>query len=305
MPRHGEPDSRFWNFANSMRVVVAGIVVSVIAGVLGSFLYNHYLGAKQAVVNDRRIVEDKILTDAQTPAVRVYLDQGPTAWASWSSNEEIDIPPGQLRGTTETGLPADGSAVHPEMPYTHDMQTSQVTTWFAFTITGLRNNPVRVTSIKAVIDAQRPPPAGTVFYAVPQGAAEKQDFAIDFGSPDLNARLQTAEGVPTSVHYLNTKTLTLAKGESIGFNAMIVAPFYGIDIDYHLEFAFDDNSTVNVRDANGKSFRIVSYPIQAKRGYITAKDGPDNPQVDNFAIYPCTWPTECRNNAFRNWPYEK
>ncbi|WP_147378925.1 hypothetical protein [Mycobacteroides abscessus] len=256
-------------------------------------------------MNDHSIAEDKIITDSQTPAARVYLDQAPPDWASWLSDGEVDIPPGQLRGTTDTGLPTDGSAVHAGMPYTHDFQTSQVTTWFAFTLTGIRNNPVRVTSIKAVIDAQRPPPAGTVFYAVPQGAADKEDFAIDFGSPDLNVRVQNDEGVPTAAHYLNTKTVTLSKGESIGFRAMIVAPFYDIDIDYHLEFSFDDSSIVRVYNSDGKPFRVISYPSQSKRGYITAKDGPDNSQADNFAIYPCTWPTECRNNVFGSWPYEE
>jgi hypothetical protein len=305
MPRHGEPDSRFWSLANSTRVIVAGIVTAAIASVLATWFYNYYLGAEQAVVNDRRIVEDKNITDSQMPPARATLDQAPPGWASWLSSNEVEIPPGQSRGFGNNGLPIDGSTVSPAMPYTHDFQTSQVTTWFAFTLTGMRTIPVRVTSIKAVIDAQRPPPVGSLYYAVPQGAAEKEDFAIDFGSTDLNALMQNDEGVPTASRYLSKKTVTLAKGESVGFNVMVVAPFYDIDIDYHLAVTFDDNSIVNVYDSNGKPFRIISYPSQVKRGYITAKDGPDNAESDNFAIYPCSWPKECRNNALGQWPYEE
>ncbi|WP_157931059.1 hypothetical protein [Mycobacteroides abscessus] len=305
MPRHGEPDSRFWNFFNATRIVVVGIVVSVIAGVSGSFLYNYYLGGKQAVANDRRITEDKVLTDSQTPAVRVYLDQGPSDWPSWLSGDEIDIPPGETRGISNTGQPTDRQVVNTAMPFNHHSQTSQVSSRISFTLTGLHNNPVRITGIKAVIDAQRPPPAGTVYYAVPQGAGGKEDFAIDFSSPDLNARIQDEEGAPTTVHYLSKRTVTLSKGESVGFNAMMIAPFYGTDIDFHLTFSFDDKSTVNVYDSTGKPFRIVGYPFQVKRGYVTAKDGPEDPGLLNYGIYPCTWPKECRSNALREWPYEQ
>lgn len=305
MPRHGEPDSRFWNLFHSTRGAVAGIIAAVIASVVATLLYNYYLGTEQAVVNDRRIVEDKNITDSQIPAARATLDQAPPGWASWLSSKEIEIPPGQFRGFGNNGLPVDEPTVSPAMPYTHDFQTSQVTTWFAFTLTGMRTSPVRVTSIKAVIDAQRPSPAGSLYYAVPQGAAEKEDFAIDFGSTDLNALMQNDEGVPTTSHYLSKKTVTLAKGESIGFNVMVVAPFYDIDIDYHLAVTFDDNSIVSVYNSDGKPFRIISYPSQAKRGYITANDGPGNSESGDFAIYPCSWPKECRSNALRRWPYEE
>lgn len=256
-------------------------------------------------MNDRSIVDDKIITDSQTAAARVYLDQGPSDWPSWLSSDEIEIPPGQTRGIANTGQPTDRRVVNTAMPFNHHSQTSQVSSLISFTLTGLHNNPVRITGIKAVIDAQRPPPAGTVYYAVPQGAGGKEDFAIDFGSPDLNARIQDDEGAPTTVHYLGKRTVTLSKGESVGFNAMMIAPFYGTDIDFHLAFSFDDKSTVNVYDSTGKPFRIVGYPSQAKRGYVTAKDGPEDPEARNYAIYPCTWPKECRSNALGEWPYEQ
>lgn len=304
MPRHGEPDSRARNMLGAAaRVVMVSVVLAVVTAVFGTWLYEHYYGAKQAVVNERRIAEDKSSTDSRSPAVRVYLDQGPSDWPSWLSSDEIDIPPGQTRGIANTGQPTDRQVVNTAMPFNHHSQTSQVSSLISFTLTGLHNNPVRITGIKAVIDAQRPPPAGTVYYAVPQGAGGKEDFAIDFGSPDLNARIQDDEGAPTTVHYLSKRTVTLSKGESVGFNAMMIAPFYGTDIDFHLAFSFDDKSTVNVYDSTGKPFRIVGYPSQAKRGYVTAKDGPEDPEARNYGIYPCTWPKECRSNALGEWPY--
>lgn len=190
------------------------------------------------------------------------------------------------------------------MPYTHDMQTSQVASSFAFTLTGVRNKPVRITKIKAVVDSREPLPEGTVYYAIPQGAVGREDFAIDFGSDDLDARVQNDDGVPTATHYLDHKTVTLAKNESIGFNVVAVAPFYGINLTYHLEITFDGGANLKIYDTAGHSFRIMSYPMRATRGYITVKDGPDNPDNTNYAIYPCTWPDECQHRALGDWPYK-
>lgn len=142
------------------RVVMVSVVLAVVTAVSGTWLYEHYYGAKQAVVNERRIAEDKSSTDSRSPAVRVYLDQGPSDWPSWLSSDEIDIPPGQTRGIANTGQPTDRQVVNTAMPFNHHSQTSQVSSLISFTLTGLHNNPVRITGIKAVIDAQRPPPSG-------------------------------------------------------------------------------------------------------------------------------------------------
>ncbi len=85
---------------------------------------------------------------------------------------------------------------------------------------------------------------------------------------------------------------------------MAVAPFYGINLTYHLEITFDGGTNLKIYDTAGHSFRIMSYPMRATRGYITVKDGPDNPDNTNYAIYPCTWPDECQHHALGDWPYK-
>lgn len=304
MPQHGRPDSRVRNsLAYVAEKVVIVVIVGVIGGIVGTWAYNHYFGAEQAVVNEHEISADKDQIDQETPPAIISIDQEPPQWAAWLSDDLIDIPPGQDRRMGNNGSPNDGREIAADMPFTHDFQTSQVSSGLAFTITGNHNTPVRVTKIRAVIDDKQPPPSGTVFYAVPQGATDKQDFAIDFGSTDLDARMQNDDGVPMRVHYLDRKAITLNKGESVSFKVTTVAPIYGVNIAYHLELTFDNSSAVSVRSNSGKPFKIVSYPIVAQRGYITVADQNDGMDDEDFAIYPCSWPEQCRNNALGRWPF--
>lgn len=305
MPRHGEPDSRVRNILGRTGSKIGALVLTVLGSTAAWFVSNHYGGAHQAVVNQREIAEDQIQMDLRSPAVQVFLDQPPSAWASWLSNEAMDIPPGVFRGIGNNGFPGDDHAIRADSPASHYSETEVSSGQYSFTLTGNHSTPVRITKIQAVIDARRPPPAGTVFYAVPQGAVGKEDFAIDLRSQDLNARVQDEDGWPTAKHYLDQKTVTLAKGESIGFNIMALAPFYDADIDYHLEITFDDESTVKVLNKEDKPFRMVSYPSRAARGYTIAKDGPDKDDLSNYGIFACSWPEQCRRNALGDWPFQQ
>lgn len=299
MSRHGKPDSRAYNVIQwCMSHVALTIGLAVIASLAATLLNQHFFAKDAAAVNDRSVTDHREAADRNSAPARTFLAKTPAPWASWVSNSTIDIAPGAITGIGETGFPRRG-AIPVDMPFTHHLQTSQVASTLAFDLTGLRSVGAHVTSIKAVVDSRAPTPTGTVYYAVPQGATGREDFAIDFGSDDLNARIQDDEGAPTPVHYLNKRLVTVTKGETVGFNAVVVAPFYGEEIRYHLEVAFDDGSFVEIRNNDGSPFRIVSYPQQAERGYVTANAG-----SDNWGIFPCDWPRQCQANALRNWPFE-
>ena len=290
MGKHGEPDSWGRNIGSTfVRWAFGSVIVVVIVSVAGTFIYNHFWGADQAVTNDGAIRDAKDDHDeSEAPALVDVSDPG-KMWLSWVSPDVVDV----AKNAPDYGFPDGTDAVHVGRPR---IQDDSVTTVVSFDLTGNHFSTVRMTGLTAVVDERRTAPDGTVYFVRPQGDKLKGEATFDLGNSDL------VDGVDaeSSRSYLDVHTVTLDENESVGFNAEVVAP-PDSDIDFHFEVSFDTGQRVTV-DNEGSPFRIVSYPRSVQRAYMMAFDSTPDGGFGDEGIFPCDWPSECEMYANNRAP---
>jgi hypothetical protein len=248
---------------------VIATALAVVGAVIANWAYARFLRPRRDFAADAKVTAARDRADSKRAAAKVILTQSPIPWVGWLSDDVMDIAPDAEPGLYNTRFPGHNRAVTASEPFSTN-GAELVTSRLSFDLTGTHNTATRVAGIRAVIDGRQPVPAGTVYFAVPQGITSKEVIAFDLGSPDLNARVQDQDGAPTARHYLDEYAINLVRNESIGFIAVVFAPLYGEDIRYHLEIAFDAGPPVSVYNEVGMPFRIVGYPRTARRAYFAA-----------------------------------
>lgn len=254
--------------------------LGVVGAVASSWLFARFLRPRYDRLAASKVIAGQNRVDGKKPAAAVTLTHPPIPWTGWLSDEVIDLPLDSDPGELFNRFPGHDCAINASQPYRTN-GAEFVTSTLSFDLTGTHHTATRIASIKAVIDERESVPRGTVYFAVPQGAIQKEKMAFDLSSPDLNARVQDCDGAPTSDQYLFSRTVTLVRGESIGFIAVVFAPLFGGAIRYHLEIEFDAGPPVAVYADDGSSFRIVGYPRTAERAYFAASE-----QHESWPGYP-------------------
>jgi hypothetical protein len=279
--------------------VAGSVVLTIIVGIAGNWAYNHWFASGQTLRNEQAVEQAKSAADQETVAAKSSVEPHRNEGGPWVSPEAIDIPikPNISGLQNHSGYPGDGRAFLAAAPDGVNAQATRADSYLKFTLTGTHNTPARIVSMTAVIDERQEPPTGTVFFAVRQGTTANDQLGFDFESNDLNARA-FENGKLTADRYLDLHTVTLAKGESVGYFINTFAPIFGINIKYHIEVTFDSGPPLEIYDDGGKPFQIVSYPRTAQRGYTYGETG-----VNTLGLYPCSWPTQCMNNAQQPWPF--
>lgn len=286
MPKHGVPDSVAKNLSIIFSKWLWGLLAAVVVAVSGSLAYGYWFAPRQAVQEDRAVEADKRAQDSQlNPPVKVAVSAPGKPWPAWVSPELLDV---DASAVATYGFPGDEVAVHIGKPVDPAvLGDGYVSSIVSFDLTGLSNSATRLTSIKVVVDEQKAAPSGTLLYALPQGDSAKGDLGVDLGSEDLEVRAMY-DGALGDASYLSERTVTIAKDESIGFQAYIFAP-PNSDFLYHLEIAFDSGKKANV-DNDGKPFRIVSFPDQPQRAYVPTMPTAEAP----LGLHECRWKEGCK-----------
>ncbi|SKF78913.1 Uncharacterised protein [Mycobacteroides abscessus subsp. bolletii] len=260
------------------QTVLIGLTVGLVLKWLDGRFFKHRqdfaAATKTAALHDN--------ADAQIPAARVALTLPPTEGVGWLSHEVIDLPLDSNPGISYTRFPGYDRAIYASMPF-YCYERAFVKSLMSFDLIGTHHTRTRISSIQAVIDGRFPVPAGTVYFASPQGTGSKESFAFDLASTDLHARIQDDHGLPTPEWFVNAKTTDLIRGETVGFIVEVFAPLFTDDIHYHLEIAFDTGPTVAIYDHRGAPFRMIGYPTTAQRAYFAT-----SPQHELWPNYPNT-----------------
>lgn len=245
------------------------VLIGLTVGLAVNWLNGRFFKHRHDFAASTKTIALQEKADAQIPAARVALTLPPFPGVGWLSPEIIDIPPNAPPGIDNTRFPGYHRAIHASTPFS-SRGRSFVYSRMSFDLIGTHHIRTRVSSITAVIDACYPVPNGTVYFAAPQGTADKEAFAFDLGSTNLHARVQDDYGLPTPELFVNVKTTDLIRGETVGFIAYVFAPRFSDDVHYHLEITFDTGPSVTVYDQGGIPFRIVGYPLTAQRAYFAA-----------------------------------
>jgi hypothetical protein len=260
-----------WALTNAAHAV-GPYLLTVAAAVLGTYIYSRFFRARQEFAVERSIRRARRRADRLTPAAEVSVALPLIPWSSWLSDEMIELAPGADPGKSFNYFPGHSLAVTASRPYRAN-GAEQVTSRLSFDLKGTHHTDTPITRIRAVIDARRPVPSGTVFYAAPQGTTQREGLAFDLGSSDLDAKVPDGEyGTPTARRYLAGRSVSMEMDKCVGFVAQIFAPLYDYEILYHLEITFAAGPPITIDD-NGKSFRIVGYPSSARRAYFSPTQG--------------------------------
>jgi hypothetical protein len=285
-----------------LQFIGVSVMLTIVVGVAGNWAYNEWFAPGQDLRKQHAIEEANRQAEQRTAAAQASVEARRNDGGPWVSEQVIDLPimVDITDLTNANGYPGDDRAhwapgVLPNAVSGHDS--------LKLTLTSMRENTARIVSIKAVIDEQKPAPGGTVFYAMPQGTTSNDELAFDFSSNDLEARaISTSDAANDDDHrelhdrYFDLHTVTLAKGESVGYRIDTFGPTFDKNIGFHIEVTFDSGPPLEVYDNGKKLFRFVSYPRTAQRAYTYSfTDG-------HTGRYPCRWP-QCMNNALQAWPF--
>ncbi len=200
--------------------LVAIVLVPLILGVFFIYLTNRSSGTN-AVSGEQAVAAERDRQDEATAAAvvsDVYASSSPatvsteapdledvdvSTSASVREDGEYDLPDGLSEAET-VGKPVVDPRSGMLLGFSNDVR---------FTLTGLRNKPVRIRSMRAeLVGERRPAPRGTLVYWVPQGAAENPNLAFDLTSEtSAEAQAVAERGAPLGDFYFHTHTVTLPK----------------------------------------------------------------------------------------------
>lgn len=191
------------------------VLLAVVGAVIANWIYARFFRARREFAADNKVIVIRKRADTKKHAARVRLTQPPIPWVGWLSDDVIDLPTNAEPGLYNTRFPGHDRAINTSMPYRTN-EAEMVADRISFDLIGEHSTATPIARIRAVIDERRAVPAGTVYYAAPQGIISKQVITFDLGSPDLDTRVQDDEGTPTSRHFFDEHTVDVAGDESLG-----------------------------------------------------------------------------------------
>jgi hypothetical protein len=164
-----------------------------------------------------------------------------------------------------------------------------------FTLTGRQNSPTRIRDMRVKVTERSDAPKGTLIFYPPQGNIPDLKLGFDLDSADTSARTLDDHDMPSSSHYFRENTVTLAKGESIGFNAVVTTS--DCACKYVVEIEFSDGRTLQI-DNNGKPFFLAAYRDDAERIY-TVQYRPNGSSSSTAVLTRCPSMDACAKIAYQ------
>lgn len=253
--------------ANLWKSLIAIVLVPLILGVFFIYLTNRSSGTN-AVSGEQAVAAERDRQDEVTAAAvvsDVYDSSSPATVSTEAPNlEDVDVSTSaSVREDGEYDLPDGLSEAETVGKPVVDGRNGMLLGFsndVRFTLTGLRNKPERIRSMRAeLVGERRPAPRGTLVYWVPQGAAENPNLAFDLTSEtSAEAQAVVERGAPLGDFYFHTHTVTLAKDEPMGFNVEFRAENCQCQAKIIVEFA--DGSELEVTREGGKLFNVDSLP---------------------------------------------
>lgn len=275
----------------------AATVLVTVLGIAGTYA----LAPSQEVASQQAIEQHQRDQDARTAPVTVedvYGASSPDGEPNLISESVVDLDGKVLEptdGDTYGGAPLlpspfpTGSVLFDADNNFIDGSKQSI----GFTLTGQQNATVRIRDIQAVVTERNPAFKGTMIFFPPQGNIPNLQMGFDLDSEDLSARvLDTNESV-TADHYFRENTVSLTRGEPIGFKT--IATTTDCACKFFLVVEFSDGRTVEVND-NGQPFMLAPYRNDAQRIYT-----PTHPSglPNDWMLTRCTSMLACSKIAYR------
>lgn len=238
-------------------------------GVIATYV----IAPSQEVASQDALEEHQRIQDAQNAPVSIediYGDSRDQSTPNVASDEVlddldgVDIPKGPSENPNDTAslLPSPvplGAVIHAQGAFQSGAKAP-----VEFTFTGKQNSPARIRDIRVRVTDRKEAPKGTLIFYPPQGNIPDLKLGFDLESDDTSARVLNEDGSLTNAHYFRENTVTLAKGEALGFNSIVVTA--DCACEYVLDVEFSDGKVLQI-DHNGKPFFLAAYRDDTKRMY--------------------------------------
>ncbi|MGV0791323.1 hypothetical protein [Mycolicibacterium sp. XJ1819] len=267
-----EPRSRIGRLLDrkGAKAVAGGMATVLVAmlGVIGTYV----LAPSQEVASQEAVAQHQRDEDARTAPVLVedvWGTSSPDGQANLISPDVVDLDSRALHESE--GDPYGSAQVLPSaFPTGSVLFTSSgefrsgSKSSIGFTLTGQQNATVRIRDIHAVITERKPAFKGTMIFFPPQGNLPNLQMGFDLDSEDLSARVLDDRENVTDKHYFRENTVSLQRGEPIGFNT--IATTTECACKFTLVVEFSDGRTTEIGSA-GQPFELAPYRDDAQRIY--------------------------------------
>jgi hypothetical protein len=288
-------------FASRGAKAVAGGMATVVVtafGIVGTYV----MAPSQEVASQEAVEQHQRDQDAGTAPVSVEDVYGATTADGEANVISASVVEG-LDGKTMTKTEGDPYGMARLLPDPYPMGSvvsdssgeleSGTKAPVQFTLTGQQNATVRIRDIRIVIKDKRPAFTGTMIFFPPQGNNPNLQMGFDLDSDDLSARVLDDREFPTEDHYFRENTVTLAKGEPIGFNTIVTTVDCACKFVFEVEFS--DGRVVEVDDS-GVPFMVAPYRDDAQVMYSPVlAPGTD----EGLALQRCPTMKACREIAYK------
>lgn len=249
---------------------IGGAIATVLVTILG-VVAAYVVAPSQEVASQEALEQHQRLEDAENAPVSiedVYGNSADYDGPNVASNEVVELdgaalPPGESTPDTASMIP--NAVPLGDVIYENREQVSGAKTPVAFTLTGKQNTPTRIRDIRVKVTDRAEAPKGTLIFFPPQGHIDNLKIGFDLDSSDPSARTLGDDEMPTEAHYFRENTVTLAKGEALGFNT--IATTKDCACEFVLEIEFSDDRILQI-DNNGKPFFLAAYRDDSERKYV-------------------------------------
>jgi hypothetical protein len=279
---------------------IAGAMATVLVTTLG-VVGTYVLAPSQEVASQEAIEQHQRDQDAQTAPVTVEDVWGastPDGEPNLVSNSVVDLD-GKVLQKTETDHYGGASLLPSPFPMGNVLFSSSgefisgSKSSVGFTLTGQQNATVRIRDIQAVVTQRNPAFKGTMIFFPPQGNLENLQMGFDLDSDDLSARVLDEEENVTSNHYFRENTVSLERGEPIGFNTIATTTDCACKFILRVEFSEGRIKEIN---NNGDPFMLAPYRDDAQSIY-TPTSSPD--KSGDWMLTRCSSMAACAQIAYQ------
>lgn len=265
-------------------VILFVVSLMLLAGV---FAFS-YLTPDRAVATEKALQDSRDAADRSIAPVEVSDVEGPTRRAaSTVLYESIDLN-GALDGAwisdiENAGVTKLGANTTDGMNDAD--QLTRVEDPVYFKLTGMHNEPVRISSVAARVITRNAPPAGTIIAGYPQGVTPVVEAGIDLDDGDLVEAKLIRDYKWTDLDFAKEQSVTLAKNETIPFKLTVKAG--QCDCFFVIEITYADGSFTKI-DSNGEPFRMIGLSKTYGQAFThrARKEG-------GSVLRPCIWPMGC------------
>lgn len=297
MSRHQQPAAEWQDHARtaakatgrSLRWLWVSVVLVIALSVAGTFAYNRYFGADQAVRNQDALDENQRQHDRETDTAAITVVAAGDMTPGWASSAALDVD----AHAPDWGFPGTEDAAQVGAPTAPDALDGSTTV--AIVLSGQHYQQARLTEFTLIVDSRTQAPAGTAFFWRGQGDSPMGGVGFDVAKDALEARILKGPNEVSTDKYLQFRNVTLMRDDPSppSYRALVIAP-PDTDLRYHFHFSFDNGKSQDLYNTDGKPFRLVTYPTHAQRGYTLAHVGSYNGET---VTTPCGWPAGCQSLA--------